>query len=236
MHFIKNIIRKNKNNIILIFVVTLFLCSSIFRLIPIVLFNIKPDSNFNNALITLMANFITFIIMIFIFRKTLIKDFKEFKNNFSNLIEPGIKYWLIGLFCMMVSNIIISIILSGTLANNEENVRNLLNSTPIIAFIMTSILAPVTEELVFRKSFIDVFKNKWVYILSSGIIFGSLHVILSLDSIYQLLYLVPYCSLGISFSYMYYETKNIMVPISIHMAHNAILSIFSIIQIGMIIW
>lgn len=234
MKIIQNI--KKNNYIKLVIVVTIFFMSSLFRLVPTLLFNIEPDTPLKSSIVALMGNTITCLIMIYIYRKTLIKDLKAFKDNFSNLIEKGIKYWLIGLVAMMISNLIISFILSGELANNEENVRNLLNTTPIIAFLMTGILAPITEELVFRKAFLSVFKDKWPFVLISGIIFGSLHVFLSLDSIFQLLYLVPYCSLGIAFSYMYYETKNIMVPIIIHMVHNSLLSIFSIIQIGMILW
>lgn len=237
MTYIKNFIRKNKNYIILIVVITLFFMSSIFRLIPILLFDITPDASpTTKALISLFSNFLVFLLLIIIYRKTLVRDIKEFKNNFTNLMEPGIKYWLTGLFIMMVSNIIISIILSGQLANNEQNVRNMLQTTPFITFFMTSILAPVTEELVFRKSFRDVIHNKWIYVLTSGIVFGGLHVILSLNSSIELVYLIPYCSLGIAFSYMYYETKNIMVPITIHMFHNAVLSILSILTLGMILW
>lgn len=229
-------IKKNKNYIILITVVSMFLCSSVFRLIPIILFNIEPDTPFKTALISLIGNTITCSIIVYIFRKTLIQDFKVFKSKWLSLLETGVTYWVIGLFIMMISNLIISNLLSGALASNEQNVRNLLTAFPIISIIMTSLLAPLTEELIFRKAFLDVFKNKWSYILISGIIFGSLHVVLTLESMYELLYLIPYCSLGIAFSYMYYETKNIIVPITIHMLHNTILSIFTLISVGMILW
>ena len=136
---------------------------------------------------------------------------------------------------MMISNLIINSIMGGNVAQNEQNVRTLLSVSPIIAFILTSITAPIIEELIFRKAFFDVIKDKWTYVLTSGIIFGSLHVILSLHNPLELLYLVPYCSLGISFSYMYFESKNIYVPITIHAFHNAVLSILSIISLGMII-
>lgn len=230
-----NYIKKNKNCIILITVVSMFLCSSLFRLIPIILFNIKPDTPLKIALIALIGNAIITCITIYIFRKTLINDIKAFKPNWLKLLEKGTFYWLIGLLIMAVSNLIISHLLSGTLATNEQNVRNLLTSFPIISIIMTSLLAPLTEELIFRKAFLDVFKTKWTYVLTAGIIFGSLHVILTIKNIYELLYLIPYCSLGIAFSYMYYETKNIIVPITIHMLHNTILSIFTLVSIGMIL-
>lgn len=226
---------KTKNYIKLVLVILIFFSSSIFRLIAIYLFRINPSIPLNKVLINLIGNLITISLLVLLYRKTLIEDFKDFKKNISNYIEIGVKYWLIGLSIMMLSNLIISFLLKGNIATNEQNVRSLLEVSPIIAFILTSITAPFIEELIFRKSFFDVFKNKWLFILTSGIVFGSLHVVLSLHSPLELLFLVPYCSLGIAFSYMYYESKNIYVPITIHAFHNAVLSIMSIVSIGMII-
>lgn len=226
---------KVKNYIKLICVILIFLFSSLFRLLAIYLFKIDTTNDFNKVLVNLIGNFLTIFILVILYRKTLINDFKDFKKNISSYLEIGIKYWLTGLTIMMISNILIGFIMNGNVAQNEQNVRNLLEVSPIIAFILTSVTAPIIEELIFRKAFFDVINNKWTYILTSGIIFGSLHVILSFHNSLELLYLVPYCSLGISFSYMYYESKNIYVPISIHAFHNAVLSILSIISLGMII-
>mgnify|MGYP003310643865 CR=1 FL=1 len=52
---------------------------------------------------------------------------------------------------MLISNVIISMIV-GNIANNEELNRSLLMSTPIYAVIAMVIIAPVTEEIIFRLS------------------------------------------------------------------------------------
>ena len=226
---------KGKNYIKLALVILIFFSSSIFRLVAIYLFKIDSSIPLNKVLINLLGSFITISLLVLLYRKTLIEDFKDFKKNISNYLEIGVKYWLIGLSIMMISNLIISFILKGNIATNEQNVRSLLEISPIIAFILTSVTAPIIEELIFRKAFFDVLKNKWIFVLTSGIVFGSLHVLLSLHSPLELLYLVPYCSLGIAFSFMYYESKNIYVPITIHAFHNAVLSIMSIVSIGMIL-
>ena len=225
-----------KNYIKLVLIVLLFLFSSIFKLIPILFFKIKPGTPFNDSLISLMGNSVVCFLLCILYRDTLINDFKNFKNNPLSFVEIGIKYWFIGLSIMVFSNAIISMILGGAIATNEENVRGLLRNSPIITLLITSITAPIIEELVFRKTFRDAFSNKWVFVLSSGIIFGSLHVLLVLHSLGELLYLIPYCSLGIAFSYMYYKSDNIYTSIFVHMLHNSILSILSLISLGVILW
>jgi len=84
------------------------------------------------------------------------------------------------------------------------------------------IYAPLTEELIFRKSIRDVIKNKWLYIIISGLIFGGLHVVSSIDSLIDLIYLIPYCSLGFVFASLYIKTNNIYSTIVAHSFHNTL--------------
>ncbi|WP_297981282.1 rubredoxin-like domain-containing protein [uncultured Methanobrevibacter sp.] len=50
-----------------------------------------------------------------------------------------------------------------TLGENEEVVQSLISEVPYIAFLMTTIFAPFIEEMIFRKSLQDCFKNKTLY-------------------------------------------------------------------------
>ena len=84
------------------------------------------------------------------------------------------------------------------------------------------IYAPITEELIFRKSIKDFISNKWLYVIVSGLLFGGVHVISSLGSDWGFLYLIPYCSLGMVFAHLYYETDNIFSTITIHSIHNTL--------------
>ena len=65
--------------------------------------------------------------------------------------------------------------------------------------------------------------NNIIYILTSGLVFGSLHVIGSLKNLYELVYIIPYSIPGFIFAYVYIKSKNIMVPITLHFIHNGIL-------------
>lgn len=210
---------------ILIFI--LFCFSSLFQLIPITLFNIKRTTS-NSIILSTFSNICLLIILIIIYRRELIKEFKLFKKNLLENLDTGIKYWLIGLLVMMISNIIITYILGLNQAQNEQAVQKMINKMPIMMLITAGFIAPITEEITFRKTFKNMFLNKYLFIILSGLVFGSMHVITSYSNPLELLYIIPYGSLGMAFAAMYYKTDTIYTSISMHMLHNTILTLISI--------
>ena len=155
-----------------------------------------------------------------IYRKTIIRDLKNYIKDFGNNFTTGIKYWLIGFIIMVVSNLIITFILNKGLAGNEEQVRGYIDSFPLFMIFNTVIYAPLTEELTFRKSIKDAVNNKWIYILISGLVFGGLHIISYITNWTDLIYLIPYGALGIAFALLYHKTDNIFSTITMHAMHN----------------
>lgn len=221
----------------LIIIVTLFFLASLFQLIPINLFHIDINhiTNYQQLLLTTFSDSILLIILIFIYHKDLKKDFKKLKENFNSIIDTGIKYWFIGLIVMVISNIFIGLFIANAKAGNEEGVQQLIHSSRFLSIIAVGILAPIIEELTFRKAFREVFTNKVLFVLASGLIFGGLHVILSLNSLWDLFYIIPYSSLGIAFSYMYQKTDNIYTSMIMHIFHNTALTTLSLIGGAMIL-
>lgn len=179
-----------------------------------------------------IVNLLFLILIVFVYFKILKKDFKLFFKDFFNNIEISIKYWLIGFTVMIISNLIIVVISNGGIAGNEEQVRELIDISPLYMLFSVSIYAPLTEELLFRKGFRDIIKNKWLYIIVSGCVFGGLHVTGNVSSPIDLLYLIPYCSLGIAFAYTYYKTNNIFSTICMHSMHNTMAIILYLIGSG----
>lgn len=224
---------KNKNllkNIIkLLISITLFFYRTIFILPYIYLFNIntKKLSANDEITISLICNIIFCIIIIFMYKKELIREWKIFKSNLSDNIDTSIKYWLIGLFFMVIANIIISFILNGGQAINEQGVQKMIKTSPLIMLLTAGVIGPINEELVFRKSFKNVISNNILFILISGIIFGYLHVT-GASNIKQFLYIIPYSSLGIAFATTYCKTNTVFSSIFVHMVHNTLLTILSI--------
>ena len=208
----------------------IFYFSSYLQIIPLLLFNIDPN-NYTNAELALVNAFVDIIlvlILIIFYFKELKKEFKLFKDKIKINMDIAFKYWFIGLIIMCVSNIIIGMITNLNTSSNEETVQALVSSTPYLMLFTAGILAPIAEELTFRKGVSKIFKNKWVYATASGLIFGLLHVIGS-NNILEYLYVIPYGSLGFFFALTYYDTKTIYPSIIMHAIHNSALIILSII-------
>ena len=229
MNKVKNFINW-KGLILGIIVFLLFYFSSYFQLIPIILLNwdIRSITESQNVMLSTFSNIVLLLILFLIFRKDIIKEWKKFKSNFLENIDTGIKYWLVGLAIMMGSNIIINIVMNLGQAANEQAVQQMISALPWLMFINAGIIAPCTEELIFRKSFRKAFPNKWLFILISALVFGSLHVVTSMTSPIELLYIIPYGALGGAFAYMYQKTDTIFTSIAMHIFHNSALILLSI--------
>lgn len=205
----------------------LYLNSGYLKIILANLFNIKKASNFNNIVLTTISSLIIACIIVLAYKEELIKEFKIYKKNFSDSFDIGLKYWFIGLFGMMVSNILIGIFLKAGQSNNEKLVQEMISSFPLLMILNAGILAPINEEILFRKCFRNVIKNNYVFVIISGLIFGYLHVI-GAKTLAQNLFIIPYSMLGISFGIMYVKTKSVFTSMTMHMIHNTALTLVSI--------
>lgn len=182
---------------------------------------------------TLLANIIYLLLLIFIFRKEVIKGFKSIKKDYKKIFNVGLKYWALGIFLMIISNFIINyLVFGGDIATNEEMVRETILDYPLFGIISAVIVAPFTEELIFRGSLRRCFKNKYFYAITSGVIFGLMHAISGYSSPLDLLYIIPYGSLGYAFSMMYYETDNIYTNIFMHSLHNLLSCVLIFMVLG----
>lgn len=160
--------------------------------------------------------------------KTLETNIKDMKINFKNYIDKNIKYYILAIFVMMLSNIIINQIYPS-IAGNQESIINTLKKAPIYMFFQSVIFAPIIEEIIFRLSIRRIIKDNLTFIITSGLIFGGMHVIGNINNFYDILYIIPYSAPGIAFAYILTKTNNILVPISIHFMHNTIMILIQII-------
>ena len=224
---------KSKYIIRTLIVFFIFWYSSYLQYILVYLFklDVKHLSNATHVILSTFSSIIVFIILFFIYRKDLKKDFKKFRKNHYEYMDIGLKWWGIGLVIMFTSNYILTFVLKGGGANNEQAVQSMIKSVPWLMLIDAGFIAPFNEEIVFRKSVKDIFKNKWLFVLMSFLLFGGAHVISSAKTIIDYLYLIPYGALGGAFALAYYETDNIFTTISVHMIHNIILIILSIVLV-----
>lgn len=202
--------------------VILFLLLFTYDIIPLTILGINQNSLSQTSLIIykFSMDIIFLTALFFLYRKTIIRDFKNFFKDFGNNFEYAFKYWLIGFIIMIISNLALTFIFEQGISNNEEGIRETIKIAPLYMAFAISIFAPLSEELIFRKSFKDIFKTKYLFIIISGLIFGYLHIASSMTSLTSLLYLIPYGALGIVFSSLYAKTDNIFSTIIMHSMHN----------------
>ena len=172
----------------------------------------------NNVIRTIsliLSNLFILLIITLFFLPKLVNDANKLsKDN----LKIAYKNWVLGIIIMYLSNFII-LLINKDLAANEATNRAILQQAPIYAIIVMVIIAPITEELIFRLSLRNIFNNRTLYCLFSGLIFGILH----LTSIKEILFLIPYGSLGFFFAKTLYDTDNIYAPMITHITHNAII-------------
>lgn len=179
-----------------------------------------PNSLFNTYYISTQVIFL--VSLMFVYYRDIQFYLSDFKKNGIAHLKLGFDYWLKGLAIMVVSNIIISYFSPLELPENEQAIRDVLGSNPFLIIISSVIIAPMVEEILFRKIPFDIFKNKKIYVILSGLIFGAFHIIGSGESLYSWLYVIPYASLGIAFAYTYVKTDNLITSICLHSFHNFI--------------
>ena len=209
----------------LVFYLLPYIIIFILKLVGVTFNNI---TNSTNVIINTILSLITAIILFIIYKKDFKEDFIKFKSDFIKNIDTGFKCWFVGLIIMMISNIILTFLLKAGGANNEQAVQSLLSSLPAIMAIDICLLAPFNEEIAFRKTIKDVFKNKWIFVILSFLLFGGAHVISSAKTLTDYLYIIPYGALGGSFAYAFCETDTIFTSMTMHFIHNTILVILSL--------
>ena len=203
--------------------------------------NIRPASwsEVNQVIYLLFISIFMLFIIIFAYYKEIRKEFKDFRLNFKSYFNDYKKYWPIMIVLMTLSSVFISFF-TPDIAQNEEVIRETLHrSVPYFIYtcISCSFIAPLMEELVFRKSIKKIVPKSYLFIVVSGLVFGSMHVIGQTSNIVDYLYILSYSVPGFVLAYTYDKSDNIFVSTSIHFFHNTILLIIQIIFImGGILW
>lgn len=142
------------------------------------------------------------------------------KENGESISAGRLILWAVACFGFTyIGNFIGQLMMSGVEAftgNPQENpVLDMLDEMNIgVLFLTTVIVAPVMEELMFRKLLIDriVPFGQKAAVVVSGVAFGLFH-----GNFYQFFYA---CCLGMIFAYLYSSTGRVRYGIMLHMMIN----------------
>ena len=157
------------------------------------------------------------------------------KNELKKIFSEKKKILLLVLLLpilIFVGQIISSILVQVIFPNiNFENIKDpasevglaFANTFLIPVIITQCILAPITEEIVFRKTIKDLIENNILYIFVSSFLFGFIHVGFNLTPA-----IFTYIFTGIIFNLIYLKVKNIKPIIYGHILFNTVLNVLSI--------
>ena len=98
----------------------------------------------NEMLIRIVSNILTIFVIGSFYYKDLVKEFKELKNKTLSKFGTALMYYGLGFLVMVVSNFILLIIFKD-ISTNENQVREMIVSSPILMMFTISVLAPVLE-------------------------------------------------------------------------------------------
>ncbi|WP_195891728.1 CPBP family intramembrane glutamic endopeptidase [Bacillus ndiopicus] len=205
------------------------LLSSIVLVIPGVRdfsLNLIPDSEHKEFVLMAWWNTIAFmialVIMIIIIRrdKNFFNVFKEQRASIGVTIGWGV----IGVFLAFSGQILASLIevyLLG-IKPGSENTALIMDITRVapIMIVSSALLAPILEELIFRRVIFGSLiqrQNFWVSALISAVVFAVIHR--------DLPHLLVYTVMGLIFSFLYFKTKRLLAPIIAHMLMNGLVTL-----------
>lgn len=112
---------------------------------------------------------------------------------------------------------------------NQATIEDLFSKVPVLTmFLVTVVVAPLCEELIFRSLFADLITGKWAWL---GLVLGSLafagiHLASSLGE-----WLV-YGGMGAVLSLIYWKTKRLDYAILVHLLNNLIAFIVMLYHLG----
>ena len=169
--------------------------------------------------ISLIYYFLNMVLLFFLFRKRLKRDFPILQKHLKKYLQFIIKNQLAMFIIFMAISYLVTIILQDPSSSlNQQEIEKL----PVLMLIIISIIyAPFVEELLFRGSIRRIINNDILFIVISGTIFGLLHTISEASLIKILLLGLPYIFCGMYFAYMYVKTENLCVPMLCHFIHNS---------------
>lgn len=185
------------------------------------------------ALVPLLLKIISLLIIIFLYKELLREHWVIFKK----------RLWLKLLFCG-VGAAAMYFVLSGTrwvigIPQSAQVLQEVTGGLPYGVFLLASVtplLAPVTEEIIFRHVLFYKFKDslplRILMFFVSAFLFGAIHI----NNFGGNLWLtIPYMVVALVYNVIYYFTKNIWFSITIHLIFNSIQSIIPALLIPFLI-
>ncbi|MCG1880603.1 CPBP family intramembrane metalloprotease [Staphylococcus epidermidis] len=150
-------------------------------------------------------------------------------NELKKAPSPSFKFWkklllsLAILILMFITQISIGFLAdkTGLYKPSTLSSRTMKYFDNPLLLITGIVVAPITEELIFRKLFFQLFLKKYhypvIFALISSFLFGLAHSG----------FIIPYIISGLLLCYLTYKTQRIIYPMLVHTMFNGLLILLS---------
>jgi uncharacterized protein len=158
---------------------------------------------------------IAFLIILFFLRE----DIKQRHTHYSVPLSAAWMWAIGGVFLALFAQSIAANIEWRLLgiepgSENTKRIVEIIRVTPLL-MVVTSIIGPILEEIIFRKIIFGTLYQKYNFFISalvSSLLFAVVHM--------EFEHLLLYATMGFTFAFLYAKTKRIFVPIFAHVTMN----------------
>ncbi|UOY91570.1 CPBP family intramembrane metalloprotease [Ectobacillus sp. JY-23] len=158
----------------------------------------------------------------------LVKNDPDFPRHEKAAPGKTFMWMVLGVFLAYTAQIVAATIEMNLLgiepgSDNTKALVEIAELTPWF-IIVTSIIAPILEEIVFRKILFGALYKRFNFFIAaiiSSLIFAAVHGEFS--------HLLIYTAMGLVFAFLYAHTKRIIVPIAAHVMMNTIVVLINIV-------
>lgn len=170
-----------------------------------------------------IISFTAGLLIILFLLKNEMKEWRTYRNESVSI--PQFILWCIGGFFLAMASQAIAGTVETSLFNvntESENTATLVNIAKVspIFILVTCVVGPILEELVFRKVIFSTIQQRTSFIIAallSSLIFAVVH--------FDFSHILVYTAMGLVFSFLYVKTKTILVPIVVHATMNSFVMI-----------
>ncbi len=123
-----------------------------------------------------IADLLFLIGIVLVYKDSIKQGFLDFKNNYktSKKITVVLKWTVIIFVVNMLMGMLTELFFPNAVAGGDDNanaIYSLFDISSIYTIFKTMIFAVIAEELVFKKTIRDVFKNNILFVIISGLIY-----------------------------------------------------------------
>jgi membrane protease YdiL (CAAX protease family) len=170
---------------------------------------------------------VALIIILYILRKEFnTSSFERKGSSFGGSLTWAISGVFIALFAQSVAANIEQIFGVPLGSDNTKEILKIIQTFPL-AVLVSSIIGPILEEIVFRKIIFGGLYGRFNFFISaliSSVIFALAHQ--------EPQHILLYSSMGFTFAFLYVKTKHIVVPMFAHIAMNTFVVLIQFVYKG----